>query len=100
MLCILKKQTTTGLSCHNDEQYQEVVSGEPCTTAVPDAEADFTGQNICNNLCDTCYVKNANGIMDGLAKTKEYHCTHDGTSIKVRVFDLIQTFWKGIYFLF
>ena len=25
-----------GLSCENPEQYQEVVSGEPCTTAITD----------------------------------------------------------------
>ena len=85
MLCILKKQTTGGLTCDtmstaNRHHYQEVVSGEPCTTAVV-TDPDFNGQTICNNLCDTCYVRNADGIMDGLAQTKEYDCIHEGTTI-------------------
>ena len=87
MLCILKKSTDTGLTCDsmtttNRHHYQEVVSGEPCNTLVPDADVpNFTGETVCNNLCDTCYVRNAAGLMDGLAKTMEYDCTHEGTTI-------------------
>ena len=84
MLCLLKKSTDSGLTCNGAEQYQEVVSGEPCTTLVADAEAKFTGETICNHLCDTCYVRNNAGVMDGLAKTKEYDCVHDGNSIEIQ----------------
>ena len=84
MLCVLKKQTTGGLTCAASEHFQEIVSGEPCSTAIADDVAKFTGETVCNNLCDTCAVRNAAGVMDGMAKTKEYDCIHDGSSIKVR----------------
>ena len=54
------------------EADQEVVSGEPCTTVITDGSENFTGDTVCNNLCDTCYVRNDQGIMDGLAKTKAH----------------------------
>lgn len=84
MLCVLKKQTSGGLTCAASEHFQEIVSGEPCSTAIADDVAKFTGETVCNNLCDTCAVRNAAGVMDGMAKTKEYDCIHDGSSIKVR----------------
>ena len=83
MLCVLKKQTSGGLTCAASEHYQEIVSGEPCTTAIADDVAKFTGETVCNNLCDTCSIRNAAGVMDGMAKTKEFDCIHDGASIKV-----------------
>ena len=83
MLCVLKKQTSGGLTCAASEHYQEIVSGEPCSTAIADDVAKFTGETVCNNLCDTCAVRNAAGVMDGMAKTKEFDCIHGGASIKV-----------------
>ena len=83
MLCVLKKQTSGGLTCAGSEHYQEIVSGEPCSTTIADDVAKFTGETVCNNLCDTCAVRNAAGVMDGMAKTKEFDCIHDGASIKV-----------------
>ena len=84
MLCVLKKSTDGGLTCNGAEQYQEVVSGEPCTTMIADADARFTGETVCSHLCNTCYVRNDAGVMDGLAKTKEYDCVHDGGSLGVQ----------------
>ena len=84
MLCVLKKSTDAGLTCNGAEQYQEVVSGEPCTTMIADDVAKFTGETVCSHLCNTCYVRNDAGVMDGLAKTKEYDCVHDGGSLEVQ----------------
>ena len=67
------------------------MSGEPCTTVITDGSENFTGDTVCNNLCDTCYVRNDQGIMDGLAKTKVYGSSNTASKNEAKPLSEVHT---------
>ena len=81
MLCVLKK-SMTDLTCHTGtEHFQEVVSGNPCTTRNIDyyGVEDYEFQNICTDLCETCHITDENREWTHRSMTREHNCIHDGT---------------------